>query len=197
MKKIDFNDPAFNGFEEGENVLLDTGILLALFIKDDSWHEPVTELFENYITNSDNTVFLYTNPTIINELSHITTKGLDSYLRGHNLSANEGEKGIIKQTVKDNVKTLIENEILIVLDGSGESVLKQLELSEKLGAADAVNASIANEFGISFLTVDSTLVTNMDSVRNELSNINNLYYTTGAHRKHRRRVEHVTVGRAR
>jgi hypothetical protein len=30
MMKIDFNHPSFKGFEEGEDVLIDSGILLAM-----------------------------------------------------------------------------------------------------------------------------------------------------------------------
>ncbi|PTQ57319.1 MAG: hypothetical protein BSOLF_1870 [Candidatus Carbobacillus altaicus] len=80
------------------------------------------------------------------------------------------------------MKGLIEDEILYVLDGNEESVIKQIELSKALGSADAVNASIADLFGTSFLTVDKKLAYKMKSVEIELPNIRNVYYTTSQFR---------------
>ncbi|APO47573.1 hypothetical protein BS614_28385 [Paenibacillus xylanexedens] len=80
------------------------------------------------------------------------------------------------------MKVFIEEEILKVLDGDGTSVAQQIELTSRLGATDAANVSIANLYGTNFLTVDNKLVRNMISCSDELSKIENVYYTTPLHR---------------
>ncbi|CCQ93883.1 conserved hypothetical protein [[Clostridium] ultunense Esp] len=68
------------------------------------------------------------------------------------------------------------------MDGNEESVKKQIELSKILGSADAVNASIADLFGTSFLTVDTKLAYNLKNVQIKLPHIKNVYYTTSKYR---------------
>lgn len=97
-----------------------------------------------------------------------------------NFSAGNEKK--LTNNIVDRVKELIENEVLLILDGDKESTLKQIELSTSLGAADAVNASIANQYGTSFLTVDRILTNNIFSLKTELPNIRSIYYTTGRNR---------------
>jgi hypothetical protein len=77
---------------------------------------------------------------------------------------------------------LIENEVLLVLDGKKDSILKQIDLYKELGSTDALNASIAHEYGISFLTVDNKLVRYIERNTSSLSNIKKLYYTTPLHK---------------
>lgn len=76
------------------------------------------------------------------------------------------------------MKNFLEEEVLKVLDGNTESTLLQIKLSNKLGAADASNASVANLYGTSFLTIDNRLVHNMFSSSKDLPNIKNIYFTT-------------------
>lgn len=80
------------------------------------------------------------------------------------------------------ISDLIDQEILYVLDGNEESVKKQLDIYKKVGAVDVVNASIANLFGTSFLTVDAKLARNMKEIEHQLPNIKNIYYTAGIYR---------------
>jgi predicted nucleic acid-binding protein len=131
------------------------------------------------------TIFLYINPTVINEISHLANTPLEQYLKtfprqATNFSAGNEKK--LTNNIVDRVKELIENEVLLILDGDKESTLKQIELSTSLGAADAVNASIANQYGTSFLTVDRILTNNIFSLKTELPNIRSIYYTTGRNR---------------
>lgn len=51
-----------------------------------------------------------------------------------------------------------------------------------MGAADAVNVSMARLYGISFMTVDNRLVNNLIEVRSEIESINYLYFTKPRHR---------------
>lgn len=105
MQIIDFNDN-FKGFEESEDILVDTGILLALFNKYDGWFTTVNELFENHIINNENAIFLYVNPCIINETTYLAKKPFKNYLKLH---SNETftQKDISDMT--DNITKEIQN----------------------------------------------------------------------------------------
>lgn len=178
MNLTDFNIN-FTGFCDNEDILVDTGVILAYLNKYDTWSKTITELFDNYIFNDDNIVCLYINSAILNEITNLINKPVEQYIKkhkDHSIGDNEITK-IEKESIQ-TLKQLIENEILILLDSNKESTLKQLELYKDLGAADAVNVSIVNEYGISFLTVDNKLVSNIKKRENDLSNINNVYYTT-------------------
>jgi len=184
MNLVDFNN--FEGFESEEDVLVDTGILLALFNKNDSWFTTVNELFEKHIFNNDNAIFLYVNPCIINETTYLAKKPFNNYLKSHP-SETFSENEIISATdsIINEVNELIKNEVLLILDGNKDTVLKQIELCKDLGDADSLNVAIANEYGISFLTVDNRLVNNINRNKNKVQNINNIYYTLPSYRDYR------------
>lgn len=185
MKSIDFNSSVFKGFEEEESILLDTGSLLAYFHKKDAWHKTVSNLFDNHIFNNSKTLFLYVNPTIINEVLHRSGKPLDEYLKAHpseKSNFTHTDKEALKKELKSRIKELIVNEVLIVLKADKDAVINQIDLTEALGAADATNASFAHYYGISFLTVDSVLVRNIEANKVALSKIQNIYYTHSRHR---------------
>jgi predicted nucleic acid-binding protein len=183
MRKIDFNDTSFLGFEDSEDILIDSGILLAYTNEYDAWHNTVDGLFQNFILNNDNPLFLYINPRIVDEVTHLAHKPLEQYLKKHSsesftaIEISEAEK-----KVSNVIRELIENDILLVLDGNKASILQQIELYKKLGSTDALNVAIANEYGISFLTVDNKLVRNIEANSNKLNNIKNIYYTTSVHK---------------
>ncbi|THE13967.1 hypothetical protein E1I69_05555 [Bacillus timonensis] len=185
MKIIDFNNPSFSGFEPDEDILIDTGIILGYYNEYDAYYSTITKLFNDHILNNDNNLFLYINPTVINEISHLAKTPLKQYLKKFPTEAvnfTSGEEESFKEKIINGVKELIENEVLLILDGDKESALKQIELSEALGAVDAVNASIANLYGTSFLTVDRTLTNNIFSRQSDLPNIKTVYYTSGRNR---------------
>jgi predicted nucleic acid-binding protein len=186
MEKIDFNTKHFNGFHQGERILLDTGIILALANEYDSWHGTVKELFDRYILTESQSLFLYINPTILNEITHLADKPFNSYLKKHPEfdSSRINPREIVDKTVT-SVKRLIRNEVLLIVDGNKESTIKQIELYKKLGSADAVNVSIANGFCLSILTVDFKLTNNVYHSKGKLGNIPKIYYTNPGHQDYR------------
>ncbi len=82
MKIIDFNDN-FKGFENKEDILIDTGILLALFNSKDGWFTTVNKLFEQHIFNAENILFLYVNPSIVNEVTYLAKEPFKNYIKSH------------------------------------------------------------------------------------------------------------------
>lgn len=185
MRKIDFNSSNFLGFEEDESILLDTGSLLAYFHKYDAWHNTVANLFDKYIFSNAKSLLLFINPTIINEVLHRSGRPLDQYLKAFPEEAvnfSYEDKQELKKQLRTRIRELIASEVLIVLDADKDSLVKQIDLTESLGAADATNASFAHMYEISFLTVDSALVKNIELNRQELSGIQNIYYTTPKYR---------------
>jgi predicted nucleic acid-binding protein len=184
MIRIDFNDASFKGFEDGEDVLLDTGLILAFLNKYDSWHKTVAALFDTHIIGNDNAIFLYVNPTLVNEVTFLSKKPMEQYSRAKGINFTDADYTQTKRDTVAGLRKLIEDEVIIVLEGNKNSVLKQLSICEMLGDADAVYASIANEYGISFLTVDGRLVNNLFSIQDELPDIRNVYYTTSKHREY-------------
>jgi predicted nucleic acid-binding protein len=179
MKPINFNGN-FSGFENGEDILLDTGILLAYLNKYDPWSTTVNKLFENHVLNNDNELYLYINVAILNEITNLIGKNkpIEEYKKKHeNHGITDDEIIRVEKDSIEQLKMLLESDVIQLLDMSKEGYLNQLELYKSLGAADAINASIANEHGISFLTVDNKLVNNIGKNSSLLSNIHNLYYT--------------------
>ena len=185
MIKIDFNNN-FKGFIDKEDILIDTGVLFALLNEHDAWYKTVNELFDNFIfNNSDDVLFLYINPCIQNEITNL----LDSNKLYNYYNTKYPQLGVTKQEVENiekksiiAIEKLIEEDILLILDSNKESSLKQLKLYKELGAADAINVSIVDEYGISFLTVDNKLVNNIVKRAKELENIQNIYYTNPSYR---------------
>lgn len=183
MEIINFNSEDFKGFEDKEEILLDTGVILGYLNKYDTWHGTIEKLFNNHIFSNDKTVFLCVNPCIINEVTYLSEKPLEQYRKKHPveiISAAEVSK--VEGQTMTTLKTLIEQEVFIVLDGDKNSVLKQIELYKKLGSADAVNASLANECRMNFLTVDGRLANNMKQVEEQLKDIPKVYYTTSEYK---------------
>jgi len=184
MDRIDFNEN-FKGFEDKEDILIDTGILLALINEYDTWHETVRKLFENHVFNNDNIICMFINPCIQNEFTNLVdqSKPLEWYQKSHpEFKITQAEKDEIENKSIEAFRILIENKILIILDSNKESAIKQLTLYKQLGAADAVNISIVNEYGISFLTIDNRLVNNILRNISKLEDIHNIYYTSPKHK---------------
>ena len=182
MQKIDFNSNVFKGFEDGEDILLDTGVILSFLNPNSVWHKTVYELFDRHIFGNDNSLFLYINPTLVDEFTHVADKPAKDYAKATGINIDDTALKAIRNKMISDLKSLIDDNILLVLEGNKSSILKQLSIYESLGSADAVHASIANEYGISFLTVDNKLVNNMFSISQELENIHNVYYTNPSHR---------------
>lgn len=184
MEKIDFNNDGFIGFTDGEDILVDTGILLAFLSSYDTWHKTVSELFNNHILNNKKVLFLYINPCVLNEVVHLTNirKCINEYLRKHTeITLSKQEKEDIEKNTINAMKVLVEKEILLPLDGNKDVYLNQMEMYKELGSADAFNASLASEYGISFLTVDNKLVQNINNNISHFDGIDKIYYTTNVH----------------
>lgn len=95
------------------SILIDTGVLYAYFNPFDAYHDTVKNLFDTYVFNDENVLFLFVNPTIVN---------------------------------------LVQEDVLLVLVGDKDSVLRQIGLTNHLGAADAVNVSMASLYGRTYFT---------------------------------------------
>lgn len=181
MNLIDFSQD-FKGFLDNEDILLDTGIILGLLNEKSKWHTTIKALFDAHVFNNSKTLFLYINPTVLNEVTHLKERPLQEYLRRHpheHMDSSEASK-VAEEMISD-IRQLIEDDILIVLDGNKTTALKQLEIYDALGSADAVNASIVESYGISFLTIDKKLADNMMSIEDKIPNVQNVYYTTAEH----------------
>jgi predicted nucleic acid-binding protein len=181
MEKIDFSSEEFVGFSDGEDVLVDTGILLAYLNRYDSWNNVVKELFDKHILpeDSDKTLFLYINPCVLNEVMHLTNinKCITQYLEKHKSETiTEEEIALVEQKTVGALKILIENDVLIPLEAGKETYLRQMDTYKQLGSADSFNASLANDYGISFLTVDNKLVQNIENNISNFPTLGNVYY---------------------
>jgi predicted nucleic acid-binding protein len=142
-------------------------------------------LFDHFVFNNDDILFLYINPCIQNELTNLldSNKIIKFYNEKHpELAITKEDAEQMEASSVLALEKLIENEVLIVLNANKESSLQQLKLFKELGVADAINVTLANEYGISFLTVDNRLVNNMQKNLDKLSNIQNIYYTSPSYR---------------
>lgn len=188
MRIIDFNSSSFRGFPNEEKILVDTGMIYAYYNRYDAYHQTVKDFFDTYVFgNDESVVFLFVNPTIINEIVNLAQKPLQQYLKAYpHETANFTEADIVavRDTIMANVRDLIKDDVINVIDGTRDSALLQIDITNTLGAADAVNASIAHLYSLSFLTVDKRLVNNMKTVRSQISNIDSVYYTEPKHREY-------------
>lgn len=132
MKIVDFNASGFCGFEPEESILIDTGVLYAYFNPFDAYHATVKNLFDTYVFNNEDVLFLFVNPTIINEIVNLAQRALSQYLIAYpHESDNFTQKD--KETVRDKimrfVRELVQEDVLLVLDGDKDSVLRQIDLT--------------------------------------------------------------------
>lgn len=181
MEKIDFSSDDFVGFSDGEDILVDTGILLAYLNSYDAWSEVVTELFDKHILAEglDKTLFLYINPCVLNEIMNLTGKNktIGYYMRKHKSDTlTEEEIAEVEKKTVAALRILIENDILIPLEANKETYLRQMNTYKELGSADSFNVSLANDYGISFLTVDNKLVKNIEENISNFPDLGNVYY---------------------
>lgn len=181
MEKIDFSSSAFDGFSNEEDILVDTGVLLAYLNDYDAWSNVVKELFNNHILqeDSDKTLFLYINPCVLNEIMHLTNnnQSITTYLRKHRgESLTDAEIEDVERKTVNALQILIQNDILVPLEADKETYLRQMNTYKELGSADSFNASLANDYGISFLTVDNKLVRNIQANIFNFPNIDKIYY---------------------
>lgn len=181
MEKIDFSSDDFSGFSDGEDILVDTGVLLAYLNDYDSWSAVVKKLFNTHILqeDSDKVLFLYINPCVLNEIMHLTNSNqcITTYLRKHKgeiITDEEIEK--VEQKTVGALKVLIENDILIPLESNKETYLRQMNTYKELGSADSFNVSLANDYGINFLTVDNKLVTHIEENISNFPDLDIVYY---------------------
>lgn len=181
MDKIDFSADDFAGFSDGEDILVDTCILLAYLNKYDSWSKAVTELFDTYILTeeSEKTLFLYINPCVLNEIMFLTgeNRTIKNYMKKHKSETiTDEEIEEVEQKTVNALKILIENDILIPLQAGKETYLRQMNTYKELGSADSFNASLANDYGISFLTVDNKLVEHIEENIRNFPDLGHVYY---------------------
>ena len=147
----------------------------------DAWSKVVTELFDKYILSEDtgNTLFLYINPCVLNEVMNLTGKHktIKYYLEKHRSERMTDEEiAEVEQKTVNALKILIENDILIPLEANKNTYLRQMNTYKELGSADSFNASLANDYGISFLTVDNKLVRNIEENLYNFPDLGNVYY---------------------
>ncbi|MFF5400933.1 hypothetical protein ACFY5J_27025 [Peribacillus butanolivorans] len=185
MEKIDFNSGGFTGFSNGEDLLLDTGIVLAYLNSYDSWHNTVKNFFDTEITGKDLSLYLYVTQNIVNEITHLVGKPVEKYLRKYpSVTLSPSQIQRIETSTIDVLEHMIEVDLLNVLGGNKQAVLNQISLYKALGASDAANVALANEFGLNLLTVDGRLASNMEANKSSLPNIEKVYFTTGTHRSY-------------
>lgn len=190
MEKIDFSADDFIGFSDNEDILVDTGVLLAYLNRYDSWSEVVTKLFNEHILaeDMDKTLFLYINPCILNEIMHLTSnnQSIISYLKKHKGAtiSDEEIQEVEKKTV-EALRILIKNEILIPLSADKDVYLRQMNTYKELGSADSFNASLANDYGISFLTLDNKLVGHIEENISNFPDLGNVYYAPSEKQSYR------------
>lgn len=181
MEKIDFSASDFGGFSDGEDILVDTCILLAYLNSYDSWCEVVTELFDKHILSEDldKTLFLYINPCVLNEIMYLTgeNRTIQHYMRKHRSeTVTDEEIEEVERKTVHALRILIENDILIPLVANKETYLRQMNTYKELGSADSFNASLANDYGISFLTVDNRLAENIEKNISNFPDLGKVYY---------------------
>lgn len=181
MEKIVFSNSTFPGFTDGEDILVDTGVLLAYLNDYDSWNNVVKTLFNNYILQEDNDsfLFLYINPCILNEIMHLTSnnQSIITYMRKHKeIQLPHDKIKTIENNTVGAIRILIETNILIPLEATKETYLRQINTYKELGSADSFNVSLANDYGISILTVDNKLVQNIEANIYNFPNISKVYY---------------------
>lgn len=184
MEIIDFNRN-FKGFCDNEDILLDTGVILALLNRYDAWHTTVKDLFNNFVFNSTVNLSLYIHPGIVNEVTHLSGKPLEQYMTKHqNLSFSRSDIDIITTDTLQKIRDFIEQDILIVLESTKQTLLKQIDHCRYFGALDSLTVAMTDEYGISLLTVDNRLVNNIASKAGEFKNIVRVYHTTPAYRSY-------------
>lgn len=181
MEKIDFSDEKFAGFSDGEDILVDTGVLLAYLNDYDAWSLVVKALFDNYILQeeSDKVLFLYINPCVLNEIMHLTSnnQSIATYLKKHRgESISDEEIADVEKKTVDALRVLIENDILIPLEANKDTYLRQMNTYKELGSADSFNASLANDYGTSLLTVDNKLVRHIEENIFNFPDLGKVYY---------------------
>ena len=181
MEKIDFSSNEFTGFSNGEDILIDTGVLLAYLNSYDSWSEVVHSLFEKYIfaDDSETILFLYINPCILNEIMNLTAKNkvIENYLKKHKSKIiTDDEIFDNERNVAESMRILLSHDILLPLDAAKDTYLRQIDTYKELGSADSFNVSLANDYGISFLTVDNRLVNHIEENLYNFSNLDRVYY---------------------
>lgn len=181
MEKIDFSASNFMGFSDGEDILVDTSILLAYLNRYDSWSEVVTELFNKHVLveDSDKKLFLYINPCVLNEVMNLTGKHrtIEHYMKKHKGEMfSEDEIAEVEKKTANALRVLIENDILIPLEAGKETYLRQMNTYQELGSTDSFHVSLANDYGISFLTVDNKLVEHIEENISNFPDLGNVYF---------------------
>lgn len=184
MTTIDFNRN-FEGFLDNEDILLDTGIILALLNDYDAWHTTIENLFNNYIFNTAVDISLYVHPGIINEVTHLSGKPLEQYISRHqHLSFTHSDIETVTIGTLQKIREFIEKDIFTVLECNKQTILKQIMHCRYFGAMDSMTVAMADEYGISLLTVDNKLVGNIAAKAGEFKNITRVYHTTPSNRSY-------------
>lgn len=179
MNLINFNN--FSGFEQSEDIFVDTGILLAFLNEFDAWHTTVKNLFSNYILNTSNEITLYTHSGIINEVTHLADKPLEQCMKAYGFGLSESD--IIQTTAQAiaGMYQMIEREYLEILVSNKASLLMQIKYARHFGSTDSLIVSILQEYGISLLTVDFRLANKIKDKSTEFNNIRNIYVTDSSY----------------
>ena len=176
MKIIDFNRD-FMGFESAEDLLLDTGIILAVLNKYDVWHTTVKNLFEQHISN--NNTNLYVHSGIISEILHLAKKLAKEYMKHFDTVLTQEEINEAIFVTVNGVAELVEEQH-VILNSDRISSRIHIRNAQYFGSTDALTVSIAESYGISLLTVDRKLINNLYAKEYEFPNIVNVYFTTPA-----------------
>lgn len=179
MNLINFNK--FSGFEKSEDIFVDTGVLLAFLNEYDAWHLTVNKLFNNHIVNNPNEIHLYTHSGIINEVTHLADKPLDSYMKAFNFGLSESDIIETAENAIIGLSEMIEQDYLEILVSSKMSSLQQIKYARHFGSTDSLIVSILQEYGINLLTVDYRLANKIKAKSTEFGNIKNIYVTDSSY----------------
>lgn len=139
------------------DLLVDTGIWVALFDETDGWSPAVRDFWDSYVLAGTHAPTFYITPDIINEYIHRITKNYSSRIGRTALPAKREEYA-------RPLRILLQNRNIEHIDLDTKGSLRALDrwAGSSYGAKDAFHVTCQLDYGLDFMTVDHILMEELE-----------------------------------
>jgi predicted nucleic acid-binding protein len=152
----------FNHHPLGEpfvaDLLIDAGVLVAHFDKEDVWHDAVEDFFDTYVYNSTHAPTFYVTPDIINEYLH---RSIENYKDRTGRVAPAS----VRREYADAIADLLASGAVEHVDLTQQDTLSAIQrwARSSYGAKDAFHISVQLDWGLDLITVDHNLMEELEN----------------------------------
>lgn len=153
-----FNNPSEMPTPFTKDLLVDTGVWVALFDGADDWAAAVGDFWDTYVLQQTHAPCFYITPDIINEYLH-------RIYTNHRDRMHRDPSGRKRQEYAQPMLEMLQNGVVTFINLDAKSALQAINRwsGSSYGAKDAFHITCQLDYGLDLITVDHALMMELEN----------------------------------